>query len=140
MSVVGADSRQVITAYGTFPYSTVTAIDTDRGTGSGILISQNHVLTAGHNAYDTDDGVFLPRLRSTISAQEDALRSRDIGVNFIDPPPNVIIPVNFLADYPDTGSFADDIALFTTRDAPLPASDVIGLIAFVNPLSAIALT
>ncbi len=70
MSVVGADSRQVITAYGTFPYSTVTAIDADRGTGSGILISPNHVLTAGHNAYSDK---FATRLRSTISAQEDLL-------------------------------------------------------------------
>ncbi|MGB6169582.1 MAG: Calx-beta domain-containing protein, partial [Geitlerinemataceae cyanobacterium] len=83
---------------------------------------------------------FATRLRSTISAQEDALRSRDIGVNFIDPPDNVIIPVNFLADFQATGASENDIALFTTRDAQLPASDVIGLIAFVNPLSARGLT
>jgi uncharacterized protein YegL len=143
MTVIGADSRQVITAYGTFPFSTVTTVDSQdlfgNAVGSGILISPNHVLTAGHNAYNVETNLFTDRLRTTISNQEDLLISREINVNFIDPPANVI-DVDFLADYPTTQRLDDDIALFTTQDSPLPASDFIGLIAFVNPLSAIGLT
>jgi hypothetical protein len=143
MTVIGADNRQVITTFGAFPFSTVTTVDIQDPfgsfVGSGITIGPNHVLTAAHNAYNVENDLFANRLRTTISAREDALSSRTIGVNFSDPPPNVTT-VNFLADYPTTGDFADDIALFATTDAPLAARDVMGLIAFVNPLSAYGLT
>ena len=138
MSVIGSDSRQVVTTFGTFPISTVVAVDIlDQGGpsfGSGITIAPNHVLTAGHNAFDTSTNTNATSLRTTTSANQNALNSRSIGAQG-DPPANVT-NVNFLADYDTTEATSDDIALFTTSDAPIAANNVIGLIAFVDPVSA----
>lgn len=142
MTVIGSDSRQVTTAFTTFPFSTVTTVDAQfsfgNGIGTGILIGPNHVLTAGHNAYSKANNAVVNRLRTTISANEDALGSRVIGRSS-DPGANVT-NINFLANYDTTGAPADDIALFTTSDAPLAANETIGLIAFVDPESAKGLT
>ncbi|WP_413167715.1 Calx-beta domain-containing protein [Capilliphycus salinus ALCB114379] len=142
MTVIGLDSRQVITTFGVFPFSTVTTVDIQTpigpGYGTGITISPNHIITAGHNVYDTQNNQTANQLRTTISVNENALNSRDIG-NPNDPPANVT-SVNFLASYRNTEQPEDDIALFTTSDAPLTANNVVGLIAFVNPESAEGLT
>ncbi|AFY58654.1 V8-like Glu-specific endopeptidase [Rivularia sp. PCC 7116] len=142
MSVIGPDSRQVITSFGTFPISTVTTVDiqTSAGSfvGSGITIAPNHVLTAGHNPYNASNNTIATSLRTTTSANEDALRTRIIGFSS-DPPANVT-NVNFVDNYNVTGNPGDDIALFTTSDAPIAASDVIGLIAFVDPATTTGLT
>ena len=140
MSVIGSDNRQVITTFGTLPYSTVTAVDISTPfndyIGSGIQIGPNHVLTAGHNVYDTKTNALATSLRTTISANENGLISRIIGA-LGDPGPNTTRnDVNFLADYNTTEAREDDIALFTISNAPLAASAVIGIIAFVNPSSA----
>lgn len=140
MSVIGSDNRQVITTFGTLPYSTVTAVDIsirfNDYIGSGIQIGSNHVLTAGHNAYDTKTNALATSLRTTISANENGLISRIIGT-LGDPRANATRnDVNFLADYNTTEAREDDIALITISNAPLAASAVIGIIAFVNPSSA----
>ena len=46
--------------------------------------------------------------------------------------------VNYLADYNQTSQPRNDIALLTTNDAPIEAQNVIGLIAFVDPITAAA--
>ena len=142
MSVIGSDSRQVITSFGTFPFSTVTAVDIQEPLGSfvgtGITIGPNHVLTAGHNAYDTTTNTFATSWRTTTSANQNGLNSRIIG-NPSDPGANVT-NVNFLANYNTTKAVTDDIALFTTSNTLLPASNVIGLIAFVDLSTAKGLT
>lgn len=142
MSVIGSDSREVITAFGTFPFSTVTTVDIetpdDDFFGTGITIGPNHVLTAGHNPYDIDTNTFATSLRTTTSANQNGLNDRGIGA-MGDPAANVT-NFNFLADYDTTEALGDDIALFTTSDAPIAASNVIGLLAFVDPETADGLT
>ncbi len=139
MTVIGSDDRRIITAPFSFPFSTVTTVDikinsaiTDGGTG--ITIGPNHVLTAGHNAYDSYIGRLISssNLRTTISSNEDALTGRKIDKNTT----TNVTNVNFLADYDRTRASRDDISLFTTSDAPLAPSAVIGIIAFVDPSSA----
>ncbi|KST63570.1 cadherin domain-containing protein [Mastigocoleus testarum] len=142
MSVIGPDSRQVITSFGTFPFSTVTAVDarfgSGGGIGTGIAIAPNHVLTAGHNAYNARNNTNATALRATVSANQNALNSRFIGATG-DPAANVT-NVNFVDNYNITESPGDDIAVFTTSNTLLPDTDVIGLIAFVDPETAGGLT
>ena len=142
MSVIGPDSRQVITSFDTFAFSTVTAVDalfgSGGGIGTGITIAPNHVLTAGHNAYNAGTNTNATALRATISANQNALNFRFIGVTG-DPAANVT-NVNFVDNYNITGNPGDDIAVFTTSNNLLPDTDVIGLIAFVDPATTIGLT
>ncbi len=146
-------SRQIVNPNASgqflFPFSTVVTVDISQSgkdlVGSGITIGPNHVLTVAHNAYDEDAKTSIPigNLRTTTSANENNLIDRIIGsMDFMGrrgPGPNVT-NINFLANYNNTESRSDDIALFTTIDAPIVAKDVIGLIAFVDPEAAVGYT
>jgi V8-like Glu-specific endopeptidase len=61
MTITRPDDRNSTTNFTTFPLNAVVAIDSRciisssipvNGYGSGIIIDPNHVLTAGHNAFD----------------------------------------------------------------------------------------
>ena len=138
--VIGNDDRRVTNAFSAFPLSATTVIDVFNPAlggdifGTGIVIAPNHVLTAGHNAYDVSSNITSSNIRATISSQENQLVSRKIGA-FGDPASNVT-NVNFVVNYNTTEAREDDIALFTTSNTLLPSSDVVGIIAFVDPQTA----
>jgi hypothetical protein len=115
--------------------------------GTGIVIAPNHVLTAAHVVSSNLLGFSqtTPKVRVTISKEEDSLVSRTINAPPIDgtPPADPIDNVEniyFLADYKNTQSAEDDIALLQTNNELLDASNVMGLIAFMNPKDAIGFT
>lgn len=147
MSVFNPDYRQVINPnnlqFNLFPFPAVTAIDIQysnrNGIGSGIVISPYHVLSAAHNA--TKNGVAALGLRATTSANQINLSSRLIAPPGTpnNPPPNVI-ERDYLANYNTTRRIEDDIVLFETSNPLLSESQVIGLMAFVNPRDAIDLS
>ena len=128
-----------------FPLPAVTAIDIKNSSsfppnkrnaiGSGIVISPDHVLTAAHNSFtkiSANSGLEAIGLRATTSEVQKSLNSRTIG-NTGDPLANVI-NADYLADFDQPGSKAkDDIALFETSKFLLSESQVVGLIAFVEP-------
>lgn len=146
MSIIGTDNREVVPAssLGTFPYSTVVALDIipskkPPSGGSGITLGPNHVLTAAHNVFDRFTRLPALRSRATTSANENSLISRVIGVPG-DPADNVV-KETFLADnFSKTRALQDDIALLTTSNLLLPATDVIGIVAFADPEAAKGLT
>ena len=140
MSIIGTDSRQVINTFDVFPFSAVTRVDDNNPNtqGTGITVGVNHVLTAAHAAFDDSTNTVITPLRTTISADSDSLVSRIVG-NPNDPGGN-IANINFLAGYDNTEAAQDDIALLTITDAPLDADDAIGLLAFLDPQSAVGLT
>ena len=134
-----------------FPFPAVTAVDVfvrrelneeiklqDRF-GSGITITPNYVLTNAHVIYDFDS--FDPEIdettvRVSTSEKQQLLIDRGIGVNGLDPGPNVIDI--YLDDaFLRTGEDDDDIALLRTNNRLLNEDEVIGIIAFVNPQDAV---
>ncbi len=140
MSVIGTDSRASTNAFGEFPLSVATTVDVGFAApwGSGIIIGQNHVLTAGHVAFDVGFGGILTPQRVVRSANEDALTSRQIG-NSADPAANVTNQ-NFLKGYNVGTARSDDIALLTTSTQMIDSGRVIGLTAFIDPDDANGLT
>jgi V8-like Glu-specific endopeptidase len=141
------DNRLPTTDFTTSPLNAVVAVDIsydprtnrqgtrDDYSGSGITIAPNHVLTAGHNAYDRELGRKPDRLRTTASGNLSGLMSRVIG-NFLDSGPNVVEPYFFPKGYDVSELQADDLALLKTDDQQVPTTDTIGLLAFVKPETA----
>jgi hypothetical protein len=165
MAFIPPDNRKVIAPnnplFNQFPLPAVAAIDIQdsntptsrtkpRTRASGIVISPNHVLSAGHVGVTRFSGQQSFALRATTSTNENNLNfSFDTPFNFVtpgDPAPNIITRY-YPANYPTSVSNAsvekqsnDDIALFQTSNTLLPESQVAGLIAFVNLRSAMGLT
>jgi uncharacterized protein YegL/V8-like Glu-specific endopeptidase len=150
MPTAPLDNRITTTAFGTFPFNDVVAIDIQFGNldylGSGIIIAPNYVLTAGHNAANNSLGT-PSSIRTTTSANQPNLFIRSIGGDTRTvtqragdtPDPganvtNIFFPKNYVAS--GRGDDPNDIALFRTSDAPIAAADTIGLLAFVNPETA----
>lgn len=61
-SVIGNDERTFVTNTHAFPYSAITQLemnfDEGKKYGTGFLVSDNVILTAGHNLYDPSSGGF----------------------------------------------------------------------------------
>ncbi len=153
MNLILSENRRVINPsnplFNQFPLPAVAAVDTQTvlSTGtiiprraSGIVVSPNHVLSAGHVGFDLNFNTPRFPVRATTSANQINLNSRNIGTPG-DPPPNIVNSY-FIEDFPTTRETRDDIILFkTSNNNPLlPESQVVGLIAFVNLRSAINLT
>ncbi len=142
MTITPPDSRAVTTSFNTFPLNAVVAVDSQfpagNFIGSGIVIAPNHVLTAGHNAFNTSTGATVSSLRTTISANQPSLNSRSIGATG-DPAANVT-NFYFPKNYNTSSVIEDDISLFRTSDAPITAANTVGLLAFVDPNTAQNLT
>ena len=143
MTVIPPDNRRVVnpnnpSEFNRFPFPAVTAIDIlysfGNRVGSGIVVSPNHVLSAGHNGFRVQTGTAALGIRATTSADQVNLNSRGIG-NHNDPLANVINR-DYVANFTSTGEKKDDIVLFETSNSLLDPSEVIGMIAFVNPKSA----
>ena len=95
MPVNGNDTREIIDPpFTTFPYPAVAAIDvrylwqlpngtiqSRGGNSSGIFITPNHVLTAGHSVYGRTEGQ-ARAIRVTTSNVQYTLNSRNIGAKF----------------------------------------------------------
>jgi V8-like Glu-specific endopeptidase len=144
MTVTGSDSRLSTTDFTTFPLNAVVAVDIyDRSEitpnfrgnfeGSGITIAPNYVLTAGHNVYNNKTKKLAFALRTTTSANQPALATRDLSRSASS---NVLEPFFFPKRYDISGASEDDIALLKTEDEPITATNTIGLLAFVNPETA----
>ena len=151
MGIVGnIDERLVIQPeqpeFDIFPLPAVTAIDVTydtsssfyRSYGSGIVIAPNYVLTAAHVVYnyDAEESVTDIRVTTSANATIDNLISRKIGINIYDPPTNVNRNNGIYYPFSEQLRFDNrkhDIALLRTDDILLPASQTVGLIAFVNP-------
>jgi Ca2+-binding RTX toxin-like protein len=147
MGIIGGiDERRVIRPsdpnFTVFPLPAVTAIDTTfpntpgqspNGYGSGIVIAPNHVLTAAHVVYDYGLKSNAKKIRVTTSANatETNLIDRIIG-NPLDPGPNV--NDIYYPFFPLYNNRKYDIALLETDNVLLPSDEVVGLIAFVDPV------
>ena len=156
MSIIDSDDREIITSF-EFPYSTVNAVDLlkvnqvgsgayeiSASIGSGITVAPNHVLTAAHNAFNRDPSSPVREsidlgIRTTTSENENDLETRELDLESRpgqpDPDTNVT-NVNYLAGYRERSRPENDLALFTTNDAPLEAKNVVGIMAFVDPTTA----
>lgn len=129
----GGDTRIPTIAFNTFPLNAVVGVDATYGANalpipsSGITIAPNHVLTAGHSAFQ--GGIISNPTGTTVGA---SLTTRTAV-------PNVTaryFPKNF-----DVNTTADnDIALLRTSDAPITAANAIGLLAFEDASVATGLT
>lgn len=148
MAIKGSDNRLPTNDFSTFPLNTVVAVDifnrfekvgkfTGNSTGSGITIAPNHVLTAGHNTYSRQANQTSEFIRTTTSANQPSLISRDIGTGS-DPFPNTIEPYFFPKGFNISKATEDDISLLRIDDEPPPvsATNTIGLLAFVKPETA----
>ena len=138
MTVIPPDTRQVVNPLDKFPFPAVVAIDIlypfGNRIGSGIVISPNHVLSAAHNGYRADINTDAIGIRATTSGEQIDLNSRAIGTPG-DPLVNVINR-DYIANFKQTKKKRDDIVLFETSNTLLSESQVVGLIAFVDPKSA----
>lgn len=155
IGVIEGDSRGIVPSSDVFPFSSVVTLDAQFSNnrnsnvvGTGVMITPNHVLTAGHVVYNPlrFNNPIPTAVRSTPSALQGGLNSRIIG-NELDPAANVN-GINYLLDFDQvSGSvrgltpFDRDIALLTTSDnpAPLTPDEVIGIVTFVDPQSALGL-
>ena len=146
MSIYSPDDRIVInpaTSNLFFPLPTVVALDIQvnfptriaNGFGSGITIAPNYVLTVAHNVRGEPAN---NNLRATTSANQNNLNSRIIGT-VGDPAANVNDKI-YITDYVTSRRAKDDILLLKTSNTLLPAGNVIGLMAFVNPRDAVGLS
>lgn len=61
-SIIGYDDRKEVTNVNTFPYSTICFLEMNyfpwisEGTGTGVMVAKNALLTAAHNVYNEDMG------------------------------------------------------------------------------------
>lgn len=156
IGVIEGDSRGIVSSPEVFPFSSVVTLDSQFNSnrnsnviGSGVMITPNHVLTAAHVVYNPRrfrDNPIPTAVRATPSGFQGDLNSRVIG-NELDPLANVN-GINYLLDFDQVSGvvrgltpFDRDIALLTTSDnpAPLGTEDVMGVVSFVDPQSALGL-
>jgi V8-like Glu-specific endopeptidase len=160
MTIFPPDTRQISTNFTAAPLNSVVAVDsqfqvvvngvvtnTKNLIGTGIMISPNHILTASHIVIDTDTSSPSPlpivNARSTLSSNQLALRSRNIGV-LGDPIPNVPVRNIYFPRNATAPSIRinrqDDVALLTSTTTPISAQNAIGMIAFVDASTAVGLS
>ncbi|AFZ47604.1 hypothetical protein Cyast_1643 [Cyanobacterium stanieri PCC 7202] len=155
IGIIEGDSRGIVPASDVFPFSSVVTLDAQfennrnsNVVGTGVMITPNHVLTAGHVVYNPRrfNNPIPTAVRATPSALQGELNSRVIG-NELDPSANVN-GINYLLDFDQVSGtvrgltpFDRDIALLTTNDnpAPLAPDEVVGIVTFVDPQSALGL-
>ncbi|MBE9223606.1 trypsin-like peptidase domain-containing protein [Cyanobacterium stanieri LEGE 03274] len=152
IGIIEGDSRGIVNDPSVFPFNSVVTVDSkfDGGgnanlIGSGVLITPNHVLTAAHLVYSFNNGI-PSAVRTTPSAFQGSLNSRIIG-NELDSLANVN-GINYLVGFEQISHnpkglipFNQDIALLTTNDNPAPVApeDMMGIVTFVDPASALGL-
>ncbi|NJL40793.1 MAG: VWA domain-containing protein [Leptolyngbyaceae cyanobacterium SM1_4_3] len=127
MSIVGTDNRNVVTNLSANPFDSVVAVDTlGGGSGSGIIIAPNHVLTAGHVIFGglgarVTTGRDVPNLASRTQTPLTAANVNAAANGF-----------NFLVPGFSGNAGGNDIALAAVNQ-PFPMNQLIGIVAFVDP-------
>ncbi len=149
MSIVGTDNRSVVNNLSADPFDSVVAVDTlispgSGGSGSGIIIGPNQVLTAGHVV--TRENGFLTSLfgpdfapaqgvRTTPGQNVPSLPSRTTNLISTSSFNATAGDLSFPADGYNGGGGGDDLALITVNQS-FPVAQQIGIVAFVDPSDA----